>query len=533
MNNRLGQLTGRWFRDRQLLIRSERGVSYVHIRRHHQLLTVGVAVGLLVWGTVTSTALVMAGGHIEDQSVQIRDLEIGYADLITNRSYRTEAVEAVTDHLEPDTGVGRQIVAQNAELREEIAHLQAQLGDEEARHQDTEAARLALLAEIDQLTATIDLAMAEREQLEQGIHGLQLTVAAQEDANTRLRRQSDGQRGEIVTLSRTLDNAEAWNSTLESQIEELSAAVQQAFATIDQVADERDRLRAAVDVRDLRIAEADTRTAELEDLLRHAQLAAVNLSTARDQLADRNGTLVGQVDRLNRDLTQLETSQESLFAELRARSEAYVVDVEEGLSYTGLDVDGLIEQLQEDIQPARGGPMLPVIPNALLDSSGWSDADDLIDAVDRAAELRDVVNRLPISMPIFDDFRVTSGFGVRRDPFTGRPARHTGQDFAAPMRTSVFSTAPGDVTFAGRRGAYGNMVEIDHGLGLKSRYAHLNAILVEEGDRVLTGQEIGLVGNTGRSTGPHLHYEIWVDGAPRNPNDFLRAGQHVFQDADQ
>ena len=313
----------------------------------------------------------------------------------------------------------------------------------------------------------------------------------------------------------------------------MSAAVQQAFATIDQVADERDRLRAAVDARDLRIAEADARTADLEDLLRHAQLAAVNLSTARDQLADRNGTLVGQVDRLNRDLTQLETSQESLFAELRARSEAYVVDVEEGLSYTGLDVDGLIEQLQEDIQPARGGPMLPVIPNALLDSSGWSDADDLIDAVDRAAELRDVVNRLPISMPIFDDFRVTSGFGVRRDPFTGRPARHTGQDFAAPMRTSVFSTAPGDVIFAGRRGAYGNMVEIDHGLGLKSRYAHLNAILVEEGDRVLTGQEIGLVGNTGRSTGPHLHYEIWVDGAPRNPNDFLRAGQHVFEDADQ
>ena len=177
--------------------------------------------------------------------------------------------------------------------------------------------------------------------------------------------------------------------------------------------------------------------------------------------------------------------------------------------------------------------MVPVIPNALLDMGIVEDADELIEVVDRAAELRDVINRLPISMPIFEDFRVTSGFGVRRDPFTGRPARHTGQDFAAPMRTPVYSTAPGDVVFAGRRGAYGNMVEIDHGLGLRSRYAHLNTITVEEGDWVFTGEEIGLVGNTGRSTGPHLHYEVWVDGAPRNPSDFLRAGQHVFEGTSQ
>ena len=533
MIDRLGQLAGRWFRDRQLLIRSDRGVSYVHIRRHHQLLTVAVAVGLLVWGSVTSTALMMAGGRIQDQSIHIRDLEIGYADLITDLSHRMGAVEALTDRVESETGVGQQILARNAELREEIDQLQAMLAGEQALRRETDAARLELAAEIDHLAATIDLATAERVQLEETIHGLELTVAAQEDANTRLRRQSDGQRGEIVTLTRSLENAEAWNSTLEGQIEELSAAVQQAFATIDQVADERDRLRAAVDMRDVQLGEADLRIAELDDLLRRAQLAAVDLSTARDQLADRNGTLVGQVDRLNRNLTQLEDSQESLFAELRARSEAYVVDVEEGLSYTGLDVDRLIEQIREDVQPARGGPMLPVIPNALLDNAGWSDAEDLIRVVDRAADLREVINRLPVAMPIFDDYRVTSGFGIRRDPFTGRPARHTGQDFAAPMRTSVFSTAPGDVAFAGRRGAYGNMVEIDHGLGLRSRYAHLNTILVEEGDEVLTGQEIGLLGNTGRSTGPHLHYEVWVDGVPRNPNDFLRAGQHVFQDAEQ
>jgi murein DD-endopeptidase MepM/ murein hydrolase activator NlpD len=123
----------------------------------------------------------------------------------------------------------------------------------------------------------------------------------------------------------------------------------------------------------------------------------------------------------------------------------------------------------------------------------------------------------------------TSTFGVRKDPFTRRPAFHAGQDFAGAMMTPIRATGPGVVAFTGQRTGYGNVVEIDHGGGFKTRYAHLAAIGVSVGQRVAINQRIGAMGSTGRSTGPHLHYETWVNGRVQDPTRFLRAGEHVQQ----
>jgi len=103
-------------------------------------------------------------------------------------------------------------------------------------------------------------------------------------------------------------------------------------------------------------------------------------------------------------------------------------------------------------------------------------------------------------------------------------------DFGGPIRTSVYSTAPGKVVFAGWRGYYGRMVEIDHGNGVRTRYAHLKRILVKAGDVLPNRHKIGLLGSSGRSTGPHVHYEVRVKGKPLNPAKFLTAGRHVFKD---
>ena len=123
----------------------------------------------------------------------------------------------------------------------------------------------------------------------------------------------------------------------------------------------------------------------------------------------------------------------------------------------------------------------------------------------------------------------TSGFGVRFDPFTRRPAFHSGLDFSGAHATAIYSTGPGIVAYTGGRSGYGNVVEIDHGRGLKTRYAHLSSIAVRTGQRVAIGQRIALMGSTGRSTGTHLHYEVWVNGRAQNPGRFLKAGQHVLQ----
>jgi murein DD-endopeptidase MepM/ murein hydrolase activator NlpD len=142
--------------------------------------------------------------------------------------------------------------------------------------------------------------------------------------------------------------------------------------------------------------------------------------------------------------------------------------------------------------------------------------------------LADVAQALPLAQPTVNT-RQASGFGVRIDPFTGRPAFHPGLDFAGPIMTPVHATAPGVVSFTGVRNGYGNVVEIDHGHGLKTRFAHLAAISVSVGQHVAIGERLGGIGSTGRSTGPHLHYEVWHDGRPQNPELYLEAGRYVQQ----
>ncbi|MDP1865979.1 MAG: peptidoglycan DD-metalloendopeptidase family protein [Bradyrhizobium sp.] len=131
---------------------------------------------------------------------------------------------------------------------------------------------------------------------------------------------------------------------------------------------------------------------------------------------------------------------------------------------------------------------------------------------------------VPYRKPVIGAVEFSSGFGIRSDPFLGRPAMHTGLDFRAATGDPVRATANGKVVTSGWQGGYGRMIEIDHGNGLSTRYGHLSEIHVKIGDLIKLGQVIGAVGSTGRSTGPHLHYETRIDGDPVDPQKFLRAG---------
>jgi murein DD-endopeptidase MepM/ murein hydrolase activator NlpD len=151
-------------------------------------------------------------------------------------------------------------------------------------------------------------------------------------------------------------------------------------------------------------------------------------------------------------------------------------------------------------------------------------ADDLFEAkaLERAAQ------QLPFARPTSDP-EESSSYGVRIDPFTHRPAFHSGLDFPGGRMSPVAATAPGVVAFTGVRSGYGETVEVDHGGGLKTRYGHLAAISVRVGQRVALGERLGGMGSTGRSTGTHLHYEVWLNGRPMNPERYLKAGAYVRQ----
>lgn len=146
-----------------------------------------------------------------------------------------------------------------------------------------------------------------------------------------------------------------------------------------------------------------------------------------------------------------------------------------------------------------------------------------MDALERG--LQGIPQVLPASIE-----SVSSGFGVRRDPFNGRSAFHAGLDFRGPIGTPIMAAARGKVSFVGRKPGYGNCVEIDHGNGLLTRYAHMSAFRSRIGQTVSGGQVIGLVGNTGRSTGPHLHFEVRINGRAVNPRPFLEEAPDVLKE---
>lgn len=137
---------------------------------------------------------------------------------------------------------------------------------------------------------------------------------------------------------------------------------------------------------------------------------------------------------------------------------------------------------------------------------------------------------IPQVLPASMEF-ISSGFGYRSDPFTGEAALHAGLDFAGPYGAPIYAAAKGIVSFAGVRQGYGNCIEIDHGNGLVTRYAHMSAFRAHVGQNVAAGTQIGAIGSTGRSTGPHLHFEVRINDQPVNPRPFLEAAPHVLEEA--
>ena len=173
-----------------------------------------------------------------------------------------------------------------------------------------------------------------------------------------------------------------------------------------------------------------------------------------------------------------------------------------------------------------GAPIDLTAPDAALVAIEYElgRLDDLLSSVDEAASNRKLAHMLfPSREPVKADRR-SSSFGDRYDPFTGRRAFHSGLDFSAPTGTKIVASAGGKVTIAGYHREYGNRVEIDHGNGLVSRYAHASKLFVKKGDIVNPGQKIAAVGSTGRSTGPHLHFEILENDKFVNPSHYLAGG---------
>ena len=240
----------------------------------------------------------------------------------------------------------------------------------------------------------------------------------------------------------------------------------------------------------------------------HASL----MDDAAVPLDDRFAAAATSLDRVERDQT-------GAVARIGAMARGRMTRMRDLIETAGLSPDRYLAKSQ----PGVGGPYVP-LPEGAGAAFNLAVA-DLRGVLDADSQLRGAMARIPVAMPLSGHPDVTSPFGARLDPFLGRPALHTGVDLRESYGSDIRATGAGRVVFAGVAGGYGNMVEVDHGSGLTTRYAHMGEISVAEGQTVERGTVLGHVGATGRATGPHLHYEVRIDGEPVDPTRFMDAGE--------
>ncbi len=247
----------------------------------------------------------------------------------------------------------------------------------------------------------------------------------------------------------------------------------------------------------------------------------------RNVALEQSERLTKYANELEIRLSTFQTTQLASIINLTERTDSNISSLERVVTMAGMDVLVMVNGVTPKTDTGQGGPFIAVPGQpgeelrsrlAVLDSR-----------LEHLEDLQQTMQRLPLVAPL-TAYYITSKYGKRHDPLNNRWSMHYGVDFGGTLKTPVYSTAPGKVTYAGNKGKYGNIIEIDHGDGVISRFAHLQKILVKRGQAIGFYEKIGLLGSSGRSTGPHLHYEINVAGKPMNPIKFIKAGRYVFQE---
>ncbi|WP_051134278.1 M23 family metallopeptidase [Methylocystis sp. ATCC 49242] len=250
---------------------------------------------------------------------------------------------------------------------------------------------------------------------------------------------------------------------------------------------------------------------------------AVAPTTSLAHAADPDAPMTARLESLAMSLDRIERDQARRLSGIVRPALEAATRLRRAFDIAGLPVERYVARARrKDAPGAVGGPFVaadPRMPGGLFER----DLAAAQSAVATLDGLRRALPTTPLRKPLAGELQMTSTFGYRTDPFFGRPALHSGVDLRDEYGTPVRATAAGVVSVAGPQGGYGNMVEIDHGGGLSTRYAHLSAISVAPGQQVPPGGLVGRVGSTGRSTGPHLHYEVRMDGEAVDPSRFLRA----------
>jgi murein DD-endopeptidase MepM/ murein hydrolase activator NlpD len=589
VGGRLRAVKGRLFAPRDLIMRTEGRVKYVTLTPRFQMISASVLLVALSWFAFSSVQTMLTDYRISRLDAERDQAKTAYLQLLTQLADYYDQFSSLTKNMQQNEKVMLGMLSQdgsgplrdkalafasglknmaelNRTLTGDIADLKDRLGSSE----QTLSANLTMLQQRLKLTEEDRVRIVEaRQRIDGQLRNVESQVAGANEGNAAVEgtiavlrnRLEDAQKAEITSntaqrelttqiagLTQQLTTVRSNKSQLERQIEQLAQRLDTAGADKSELERQVALLTGNVQTAAREKQELEQKLASMNGDLDHNRAAAALMSqqvgitqqSLAAVIAQRNALhavqrqLHDRVGELESQLALMQSSQQTLMASITQRTRTNVDEMKKVVAMTGLDVDDMLSRAAEQISGGTGGPFIP----ASLTVNGTADmatrhvllasVETLDGEVNRWERLQYVLHSLPLSTPL-DHFTIGSSFGRRIDPFNGRPALHEGLDFTGLVKTPVLATAPGRVVFAGWSGGYGRMVEIDHGLGIHTRYAHLMQIDVEVGDTVDYRQDIGLLGSSGRSTGPHCHYEVRVDGRPYDPMNFLKAGKYMFK----
>ena len=392
----------------------------------------------------------------------------------------------------------------NLDLQDAVTKLQDELAAEMRDRDLAEARSAALAGEADSLRAHLSAAEAARQLVSDEASN---ATSARVDQLTQVLNQTrqelrrvEAQRTALAArLSRIGTDARGRHGhagQITAELDAITRKLRQANTDRDRAIIERDRLRA-------RLVEFEQRHSQIFQPLGIARMVRLAGIVADD--LERFDAEPSPPSLLISDAPPDPQPEAHRMAEIGRRA---VAEFQSLLGSTGLNVQRLFPRLGQN--HPEGGPFIPP-PNR--------DQSDAITS-EQIEAMRSLVKSLPLAVPL-DQYQLESRFGPRRDPFNRRVSFHTGIDLSAPYMSPVYATAPGTVIYAGYWSDYGKVVEIDHGNGIATVYGHLHRYIVSEGQKVDEREPIGFLGSTGRSSGPHVHYEIRVNEEPQDPEKFL------------
>ena len=536
-------------RDR-LLVDQHSGGRPVLIRAWQQAAVVGAA-AVLALGSVFALGL----GLYATTRADVRALEAREQALVT-------ALELASNHvldrqielLDATTSQSGFIFVDNANVS-----IEALMGDNERLLSTLEAALEPVdgLGKQGAVAAKSRGAASDDDADGAGLQRLEYELALSQTQQDMLAAELNLERQTIETLSDALASVRVDVSVLERESlrlaqtverrDELIAVLKRDLAAVQSDrAEGQDARRGTINLLN---TQNDELISELRSLRNQLNGNADTLRSLQDQLVQsesEQARLAALVEQRDAQITILTDTQSGILEQLEAQVEQQMAALRSAIDMTGVDhdtslqLDALLESVQDPFWNGMGGANdgMSVPSEADLEELYGDDAaaalvSDILDRVDalarRHAELalrRNHFDALPTSPPV-EGLRLSSGFGMRKHPVTGKNRMHKGLDFAGPSGTPVMAAAAGRVIYAARKGSYGNLIELDHGNGVTTRYAHLRDIEVSKGDTVEMGELIGTVGSTGASTGPHLHWEVRVFERAKNPQLFLDAGRVV------